>query len=529
MSADNVRRPSRRQVLAGAAAFVGAAAGCPFSAANAAARPASGASLAAGPASAAAAASGGVSGAAASSTGAGWGHAAAQRGTDIAVTAGRSAEGRFGLMFKKLPAYTPPDDLLVALAAEMEDPRTPGTDPSIGDQFDNLAVPAGFTFLGQFMDHDLTRDNTPMPDQVTDPHGLVNFDSPRFDLQNVYGRGPAVDPQLYEPDGKTLRLVPSPDGVVDLPRAADDNPFIGDPRNDENHVVLQVHIAFMRLHNTFVAQGQSFEDARRLTRWHFQWIVVHDYLPHIVGPGVVERLLSTSKKSITYVGSLYKPKNPGKPMMPLEYAVAAFRFGHSMIRPEYEMHQGSVVPIFGTAGQDLRGSCPLRSDVEADWNYFFEIPDLEAADDRNMSRLMDTRLSLPLFHLPITVVAENPNGSPRMDSLAQRNLMRGKRLGLPSGQDVARAMGVTPLTNAELGLTDPRWGGLAPLWFYVLKEAEIQFGGAHLGTVGGRIVAETILGLLSTDKTSYLIAGPTWRPSPGDFRMGDLLRLAGAV
>ena len=492
---------TRRQLFAGAAAVAAGATVCPFGAASAAAGP----------------------------TQPGWGHAAAQRGTDIAVTAGRSAEGRFGLMFKKLAAYAPPDDLLLGLAAQMEDPRVPGTDPSIGDQFDNLAVPAGFTFLGQFIDHDMTRDTTPMPQQVSDPHGLVNFDSPLFDLQSVYGRGPSLDPQLYEPDGRTLRLVPSPDGVLDLPRAADDTAFIGDPRNDENHVVVQLHIAFMRLHNTFVADGRSFADARRLTQWHFQWVIVHDYLPHIVGPEVVDRLLTTTKKSVSYVGTLYKPKNPNKPMMPLEYAVAAFRFGHSMIRPEYEMHQGSVVPIFGTAGQDLRGSCPLRADVEADWNYFFEIPGREAPDDRNMSRLMDTRLSLPLFHLPTTVVAQDPNGAPRMDSLAERNLMRGKRLGMPSGQDVARAMGVVPLSNADLGLCDPRWSGRAPLWFYVLKEAELQYGGAHLGTVGGRIVAETILGILSTDKSSYLNAGPTWRPSAGDFRMGDLLLLGGAV
>jgi hypothetical protein len=193
------------------------------------------------------------------------------------------------------------------------------------------------------------------------------------------------------------------------------------------------------------------------------------------------------------------------------------------------MHDGSIVKIFDTVGRDLRGSSPLTSDVEIDWNYFFEIPDMDPPDDRNMSRLMDTKLSMPLFNLPTTVVPDDPGGLPRINSLAARNLLRAKRLGIPSGQAVANAMGGTPLDNDKLGLSDPRWGGQAPLWYYVLKEAEVQHMGKYLGSVGGRIVAETILGILSADKSSYLNAGPTWRPAPGQYRMGELLRQAGAV
>ena len=316
-----------------------------------------------------------------------WGHAVGDpRGSDIAVTSGRGAEARFGLMFKKLPAFAPPDDLLLGLATQMTDPREPGTDPSTSDEFDNFAVPAGFTFLGQFIDHDMTRDTTPLTQQQADPKGLKNFDTPVFDLGSVYGAGPAVDKALYEPDGKRLKLRPSPDGVPDLPRAADGTAFVGDPRNDENHIVGQLQIAFIRLHNTLIAEGNSFETARRLTRWRFQWIIVNDYLPHVVGQPLVTSLLKKTSTAISYAGSLYKPKNPNRPMMPLEYAVAAFRFGHSMIRPEYEMHDGSIVKIFGTAGNDLRGSCPLTSEVEIDWNYFFEIPGMDPPDDRRPGR-----------------------------------------------------------------------------------------------------------------------------------------------
>src|SRR5215218_9803689 len=284
-------------------------------------------------------ATGGLDPAAAAAKPAGpWGHAVGDpRGSDIAVTSGRGAEARFGLMFKKLPAFAPPDDLLLGLAAQMTDPREPGTDPSTGDEFDNHDVPAGFTFLGQFIDHDMTRDTTPLTEQLADPKGLTNFDSPVFDLGSVYGAGPGVDKALYEADGKRLKLRPSPDGVPDLPRAADGTAFLGDPRNDENHIIAQLHIAFIRLHNTLIAEGNSFETARRLTRWRFQWIIVHDYLPHVVGPDLAESLLKKTATAIAYSGSLYKPKNPNRPMMPLEYAVAAFRFGHSMIRPEYEM------------------------------------------------------------------------------------------------------------------------------------------------------------------------------------------------
>lgn len=221
----------------------------------------------------------------------------------------------------------------------------------------------------------------------------------------------------------------------------------------------------------------------------------------------------------------YRPGNRLRPMMPLEYSVAAYRYGHSMIRAEYEMHEGNTMPLFGPQGSDLRGSRPLPAEAWADWNYFFELPNIEQPDDRNMTRMIDTKLSLPLANLPPSVVAHIDGA---ILALAERNLLRGKRLGLPAGQDVASAMGVAPIPNERLGLTDPRWGGKAPLWFYVLKEAELG-GGCRLGPVGGRIVAEVILGLLARDLTSYFNAPVPWSPATTPFAMGDLLVMAGAV
>jgi hypothetical protein len=271
----------------------------------------------------------------------------------------------------------------------------------------------------------------------------------------------------------------------------------------------------------------TFAQARRQCRWHYQWLIVNDYLPRIVGQDVVNSLIKRDGTGpITFAGTFYKPEDTERPYMPIEYSGAAYRFGHSMIRAEYEVQDGHTVPIFGADGfEDLRGNRQIPANLWIDWNYFFDIPGLEPPDDRNMARRIDTQISLPLYTLPSTVVARTDKA---IIALAERNLLRGKRLGLPCGQDVATAMGVTPLTNTQLGLTQPGWGGKAPLWYYVLKEAEIVNGGRKLGPVGGRIVAEVILQLLALDPESYfnLKPGFQWKQKLG---VGDLILLADAL
>ncbi|MDX6299479.1 MAG: hypothetical protein QOF53_693 [Nocardioidaceae bacterium] len=213
--------------------------------------------------------------------------------------------------------------------------------------------------------------------------------------------------------------------------------------------------------------------------------------------------------------SFYKPGNPQRPMIPVEYAVAAYCFGHSMIRAEYELRdvpdsggQSLTRPIFSPDGQDLRGSRPLPAELVLDWNYFFDVPGLDSPDDRNQARQIDTQVARPLHDLPPTVVLHT---AAAVLALAERNLLRGERLG-----------------NADLGLTEAGWGGKAPLWFYILKEAELG-GGRRLGPVGGRIVAEVILDLLGTDRSSYFNARSRFSPVVANCRIGDLLRLAGAA
>ncbi len=448
------------------------------------------------------------------------------RGSDIAVRAGRGKEARFGVMFKRLPAYSPPDELLSALAVQMNDGKAPLSDVKDSDvAFDNPGMPAGYIYLGQFIDHDMTLDMTPLTQQQQDPGAMTNYDTPRFDLGNVYGKGPAGSPELYDPARPGYLRCNDHDEVRDLPRDDVGAAFLGDPRNDENLIVAQLHAVFLRLHNKLRDEGRTFEQARQLIRWHYQWLIVNDFLVRMVGRDVVQRLLRRRGRRIEFRGRHYKPKNPRRPYMPIEYAGAAYRFGHSMIRAEYEVHDGHTCPLFANEGyQDLRGSRPVPANLWIDWNYFFEIPGMDAPDDRNMARTIDTQLSLPLSTLPPTVVAPTAGA---IVSLAERNLLRGKRLGLPAGQDVAAAMGLRPFTNEELGLPDPAWQGKAPLWFYVLKEAELG-GGHRLGPVGGTIVAEVVLGLMACDPDSYFNANPGFDPGPG-YGMGDFLLWADAI
>ena len=329
-----------------------------------------------------------------------------------------------------------------------------------------------------------------------------------------------------------------------MPRDGNGRAIIRDRRNDENLIIVQFHKAVAQFHNAIVDEARKqgmrpewvFETARRLTRWHYQWAVIHDFLPRFVGDELVGTSGTVYKevagKSPVINLHYYKPTNKDdRPFMPVEFAVAAYRFGHSLIRPFYIINDTGIVDVFGAnGGRNLNGGRPIPSDLVIDWKNI--LPDLGNSPARAAAQ--DRHQAVDTARQPTRVRCPAPDPTIH---LAVRNNRRGKQVGLPSGQQIAKAMRVTALSNSELGLsTDPGWGGEAPLWFYILKEAELPpYNGQQLGPVGGRIMAETLVGLLQRDPNSYLYLDPAWKPAPpiakttGKFEFSDLLKFAGAL
>jgi Animal haem peroxidase/TAT (twin-arginine translocation) pathway signal sequence len=535
-------------------------------------------------------------------------HGAELRGMDL-VTKSPTTEGRFGFMFKDQPSHAASDTLLDRLGKTMAEQPDVGGTSALNNENDtwnenpNPKLTSGFTFVGQFVDHDITFDTTLLDEQESDPDATTNFRTPRYDLDAIYGRGPNLDPQFYDPGNRdkflhvpttysTIRgdTLKTPQTLYDVPRLAPDEngkakAIIADPRNDQTLIILQLHVAFQRFHNKLVdtlrASGTPrsalFESARRLARWYYQWMVTHEFIPAIVGQEMADSVykeVPTGAPKITL--KYYNPTNPaGRAFIPVEFAVAAYRFGHSITRPRYTVQdyvtssnatvEVKSVPLFSdTEPPDnrLNGSRALPPRMRLQWSKFFNEPN--KAPTARPVRQFDASLAGPLFRLPLTALPD----SNELGLLSQRNLRRGRKMGLPSGQQVARLMGVTPLTNADLAQNyrikvtvpiqnntvnvisegavpnddlrsmlvdpgDPGWNGEAPLWFYILKEAELLGQGRTLGPVGGRIVAEVLVGLLSKDPNSYLSLNPAWKPAPpvtpvrGRFTMFDLLKFAG--
>jgi hypothetical protein len=441
------------------------------------------------------------------------------------------------------------------------------------DGFDaeESGIPALYTYFGQFIDHDITFDPMTTLIQHSDPDGLIDFRTPALDLDNVYGRGPDDQPYMYDGPRKFFlgdKIGGGNDANArDLPRnqATPQRALIGDPRNDENAIVSQLQGLFLRFHNRLADDRidlATFDALEREVRFHYQYVVLNDFLPRIVHSSVLASLKTGNAYDKSKL-KFYKWRND--PFMPAEFSVAAYRLGHSMIRPGYRLNDNVFLPIFPAPNQGLNeGLAGFRKMNPAwgiDWGRFIDIEirpyggDVDPPDDVMKKRLqfayrIDTSLVNPLGKLP-KEIAENPS------SLAARNLIRSYMLGLPSGQNVARAMGITPLCDSEImigkAVDKPEKGdirgsvadidalkpfrGNCPLWTYILAEAakhqepvEIpvtekkKIMTPRLGPVGGRIVAEVFLGMMFGDPDSMLAIDPNWKPSLGvDFKLKDLV------
>jgi hypothetical protein len=426
-------------------------------------------------------------------------------------------------MFRELPPFAPTDAALKKLADSMTDVA--------GADGDNPDIDSGYTYLGQFVDHDITFDPVSSLDRVNDPDALNTFRTPRFDLDCLYGRGQADSPYLYDQEDPASLLVgrntSREDEPIDLPRNQQGRALIGDPRNDVHFIVSQLHLAFIRFHNAVVDHlrfqvepAALFEEARRVVTWHYQWVVVHDFLVRLVGPDLLGEVLVTAPRSGKARAVLAYFTWRTRPFVPVEFSAAAYRFGHSMVRGDYRINDTlEVLPILtdirvANRLQHLGGFRSLPKDWSVQWKHLFTTGE----GPPQPSRRIDTRLAEPLRKLPPLVDRDRR-------SLGLLNMMRGRALQLPSGQAVAGAMG-TAVDDAQLRLT-----GETPLWFYLLREAEVLSGGRRLGPTGGRIVAEVLVGLLKGDPSSFLRQQPAWRPElpsaePGHFTMVDLLRFA---
>ncbi|MBX3605051.1 MAG: hypothetical protein KF788_07260 [Piscinibacter sp.] len=457
--------------------------------------------------------------------------------------------GRFGLLFPELAdvAWSTGDaarDLQICkeLGAAMHAPnRSPGV------------IPAGFTYFGQFVDHDITFDPTSLGENAVDVGDLVNFRTPALDLDSLYGSGPRDQPFMYlreaggtgrqflvgpvvqpgaaAPGGGDAQVVALDGASYDLPRSCDGvnnrTAIIGDKRNDENLIVAQLHRTLLHFHNAVCQHlpTASFADVRKIVVHHYQRIVLTQFLPLICGQAAVDKALA---------GLEYYRIGPGElaeqPFIPLEFSGAAYRFGHSMVRSAYDFNKvfnlaaGPGLSSFRlaftfTADGGFFGAPRYPSNWLLDWRQFFDglgtTPQMASAIDASISDQL--------------VIGEPPNATP----LAELNLIRGVRhYKLPPGQAVAARMNIAPLSVEALesgaGGDVIRRHGLAkytPLWFYLLKEAEVHTAGKHLGPVGATIVAEVLVGLLKDDPESVLNYPGTPKLGSGDrFTMAELFR-----
>jgi hypothetical protein len=472
----------------------------------------------------------------------------------------------FGRMFPDLPQYDAPSDVaLTALTVgsgplfdpNINPPTIPNGDNSVyhdGPCLGGLSapcpdkdrdVPSFFTYFGQFVDHDMTLDRLPLPNQFVDPATIPNNRDPRLNLDSVYGQGPEANPELYEQDRKHLKT-----NVRDLPRKADGSAILFEGRNDENQVIAQIHVAFLRAHNALVDRGYNFERARELMRWRYQWIIVHQFLPEVLDPDTYADVFNSDGKIQT---RYFDPKQAFKAVMPVEFSVAAFRFGHSQVRRAYILLAGCPahcgdsanpkVQVFNPSQDDLRGGRPITAAHTIFWPNFLPVEGQPITGQpftgqvtANISRKIDPLLSSGLFTLPIPG-AETAGPS----ILALRNLQRARAYGLPSGQAVAAHMGNQVFSNHDIAVANPNLAGLenpaykcsscqtseTPLWLYILAEAKIVHNGAKLGPTGSRIVAEVIGGLLAGDVRSYYRRN--WVPEGGSYSAQKLLADAGLL
>lgn len=472
------------------------------------------------------------------------------------IAAAAAAGGRrhdFDYMFGKpqvsdqLEASDATVAALRELALAMKDDNLDGTSKGTDSN-----IPAAYTYFGQFLDHDIARDASSasikeLAASNLRPRGDLDVRNERTamaELDSVYYLGVPRDTDNKNklrlskvstfPIGspKPLQRPTGKSDANDLPRQArNDDPtmaeedraaIIGDPRNDENTIVAQLHTAFLKAHNTLVDKGADFDKARDEMILRYQSIVLDDFAEKVCDPNVHREVMRYGPKhwAVDKAEELF---------MPVEFAFAAYRFGHSMVRTDYNFNLNfnrsgepntfpasldllfTFTALSGQLGTADRQSDTLPENWIIEWERIVQMPGAPAPQ---MTHLIDTQLTSFLFQLRDVL------GRPEVSAdiaplLASRNLLRGYLLGLPTGQAVAKRMGFKPLAGEAMRATlPPRIAQKAepfldhsPLWFYVLAEAgqpKPGPAGMHLGPVGSTIVMETLYNLVKHCSVSLL-------------------------
>ncbi len=422
-------------------------------------------------------------------------------------------------------------------------------DSRVCDDRPEILLDTGYTYFGQFVAHDLTKDVSSIEEaSIRPPEELENLQTPRLDLDVLYGGGPSRSPELYESDGMRLKVGASSTGLkaFDICVGERGERVLADDRGAENLILRQMTTVFARFHNFAVKQFEQecaneaivFERARQQMRWQFQYLVVHDYLRSVLEPSIYRKVFAV-KKPRTRWNSF---------SIPIEFSAAAMRFGHAMVRPNYLFSFGQEMLLRNIFGRNGDLGC-LKDELKIEWGFFFQGAGPVSA---LTSRPIDTRLAPGFHQLPQDLigaaVAVCPHFRERGNfcQLPVRTLLRGAGLRLAFGQTVAAAFGEPVLTeeetikNAYGEVTNQgnilRQANLSfetPLWYYILKESEVFQNGNTLGPTGSHIIAETIYAALLSDVTSYLHkrdrSPPVWKALDEGQRiysLGELFRLA---
>ncbi|MET0686192.1 MAG: peroxidase family protein [Solirubrobacteraceae bacterium] len=415
----------------------------------------------------------------------------------------------YRLLFEHLPPLRADEAALHALGG-------PGGPCDLGADAGRVdsRVAAVWPFFGQFLAHDITADRSPLRSRA-DRSGLRNARAPRADLEGLYGAGPVGMPFLYRSDDPAKLLLA--ENGSDVPRNQDGIALVGDPRNDVQLFTNQLTVAFIRLHNLLVdrlrddgvADAELFAEARRATTWHYQHVILREFLPALIGAELTAELLADGTRH-----------HGDAPAIPFEFADAAYRYGHAQIRDRYRVNATfDPVPVF----PDLMGFGPVPPERAVDWPLLI---DVDGHPPAQRSKRIDMRLPASLIALPMQISGSAPGTD--YASLATRDLQRGQAVGLASGEAIAAHLGVPALRPEQVGLAAHGWHDETPLWLYVLKESDVLQDGDRLGPVGGRIVGEVLVGIIDADPASFRSADPAWAPTlparrPGAFGLADIL------